>query len=107
MTDHLSRRDALKRLGALGALGTGALRGVLRAPDLVVAGQPVELAVYSLGGPTVRLTLRPLANGAPEAIPTTGALVQESLGREVKRTREAAGLAHVRAGDLVVRLTDG
>src|SRR5205085_9721614 len=103
MSDHVSRRDALKRLGALGALGTGALRGVLRAPDLVVAGRPVEVAVFSLGGPTIRLTVRPLENGAPAPVPTTGAIASESLGTSVRRTRHAAALARVRAGAPVAR----
>jgi alpha-glucosidase/alpha-D-xyloside xylohydrolase len=110
--DSLSRRDALKALGAGAAaalLPGGVLRGTLRGAraDLVVAGRPVELVVRSLGPATVRLTLRPIADGAPVPVPVTGALVDEALGAPVRRSRDVAGLTRVRAGDLAVRVTDG
>jgi alpha-glucosidase/alpha-D-xyloside xylohydrolase len=119
MSDSLSRRDALKRLGALGAgaLGAGAVGVTLPArilrgqpAGIVVASERVELAVSSLSPVTVRLTLRPLT-GAPDApavpVPVTGALAAEDAGETVRRTRDAASLSRVRAGDLVVRFTDG
>jgi alpha-glucosidase/alpha-D-xyloside xylohydrolase len=107
-----SRRDVLK---ALGATAAGAAAGALFPPrilrgqmaDIVVAGRPVELAVSSLSPTTVRLTVRPLASGVAAPVPVTGALVADEPGSTVRRTREAAGLARVRAGDLVVRFTDG
>lgn len=107
MTESISRRDALKQMGALGAglaLHGGTLRGSFQ--DIVVAGQPVELTVASLSPSTVRLTLRPLREGRPEAVPFTGALARDEPGTAVARGRDVAGLEEVRAGDLVVRFTD-
>src|SRR5262245_9328433 len=61
MTHRIPRRDALKTIGAAGAglaLGGGILRG--QATDIIVAGQPVEIAVSSVSQMTVRVTVRPL-----------------------------------------------
>ncbi|AHG92395.1 glycoside hydrolase family 31 (plasmid) [Gemmatirosa kalamazoonensis] len=107
MPDRLSRRDALKRLGALGTLGgLGALRGVLRSAEMVVAGRPVEVAVFAVSRVTVRITVRPIESGDPVPVPTTGALVSDAPGTLVRRTR-VPGPVRVRAGDLVVGLSDG
>src|SRR5688572_25670566 len=110
--DRPSRRDVLKALGATAAGAAASalfpsriLRG--QAADIVVAGRPVELAVSSLSAATVRLTVRPIADGAVAPVPVTGALVADEPASTVRRTRDAAGLARVRAGDLVVRFTDG
>ena len=48
MPDRISHRDALKHLAASGAglMLVGAIRG--GAADIVVAGQPVEIAVWSV-----------------------------------------------------------
>ncbi len=111
--DLLSRRDALKHLGVLGvgAVGLALPRHVLRGAtaELVVAGKPVELDVRTLSATTVRLTLRPIVDGAPAAVPFTGALVAEDVGAAVTggRARDAARLSRVRAGNLVVRVSDG
>jgi hypothetical protein len=60
MSDAISRRDALKHLAASGAGMMFA--GVIRSggADIIVAGQPVEIAVWSLSRVTVRITVRPL-----------------------------------------------
>jgi alpha-glucosidase/alpha-D-xyloside xylohydrolase len=106
MTESVSRRAALKHLGVVGAglmLG-GRLRHRHDAP-LVVAGRPVEIAVSSLGPRTVRITLRPIADGAPVPVPTTGELTDTATSVPPLRTaRQTAGVGRVRAGELVVSL---
>jgi alpha-glucosidase len=105
MSQRPTRRDALKQFGSAGA-GV-ALSGVIRgqAADIVVAGQPVEIAVFSVSAATVRITVRPLQNGAPTPIPVTGALVQHTAGQPLASGRAADEISRVRAGNLVVRFT--
>jgi alpha-glucosidase/alpha-D-xyloside xylohydrolase len=74
--------------------------------DIIVAGQPVEIAVWSLSNTTIRLTVRNLQNGQPAAIPLTGALEREESGTVRARARDTTALRQVRAGDLLVRFTD-
>ncbi|MGH7504611.1 MAG: twin-arginine translocation signal domain-containing protein, partial [Longimicrobiales bacterium] len=73
MRRPVSRRDALKQLGVAGGglLCAGAIRGPASAP-IVVAGQPVEIGVWSVSASTVRITVRPLAEGVPAPVPFTG-----------------------------------
>jgi len=109
MSDQPSRRDALKHLTAAGAglvaTGSGIIRGQSR--DITIAGQPVEIAVSSLSPTTVRITVRPLQNGAPQAIALTGALDErEEFARTIATSRTAGTLARVRAGNLSVRFTN-
>ena len=108
MSDRISRRDALTRLGALGAGLALTPRGIIRgaAPGITVAGRPVEIAIASLSATTVRITVRPLSDGTPEAVALTGALAAEQPGAVVERSRTAARVSRVRAGTLVVKFTD-
>ena len=102
-----SRRDALKQIGAASA--SMAFAGVLRGQtsDIVVAGKPVEIAVSSVSPTTVRITVLPIVDGKPAAVPVDGVLVQPEWGRALARARSAPPLQSVRAGNLTVRLTEG
>jgi alpha-glucosidase len=106
MSERISRRGALKHLGAV--LAASSFPRVIRGEtaDIIVAGQPVEIAVWSLTPTTVRLTVRNIQDGRPAAIPLTGALEREEPGTVRVRGRDASPLGRVRAGDLVVRFTD-
>jgi hypothetical protein len=113
--ESLSRRDALKRLGAISAGAALGPHMLLDSPahglrgqqaDIVVAGAKVEIAVASLSATTLRLTVHPLGAAGPLPIATTGALAANSPGSLVRRTRSPAALARVRAGDLVLRFTE-
>lgn len=108
MSDQLSRRDALRRLGALGAGLVLTPRGIIRGtvPGITVAGRPVEIAIASLSATTARITLHPLSDGRPEAVPVTGALATERPGAVVERSRTVRRVSRVRAGNLVVKFTD-
>ena len=112
MADSISRRAALKRLAAIGAgfaVSGDALGGLIirrRGRDIVIAGQPVEIAVSSVSPTTVRLTVRPLRNGQPAPLPATGELAEEELGTMSARGRTTPELVRVRVGDLVVSFAD-
>ncbi|HYN07974.1 MAG TPA: TIM-barrel domain-containing protein [Vicinamibacterales bacterium] len=102
-----SRREALKTLGVSSAgllVGGGLIRG--QGTDIIVAGQPVEIAVSSESATTVRLTVRPLVSGRPGPMTATGALARHTVAPEAGKARPLAGTARVRAGDMVVRFTD-
>jgi alpha-glucosidase/alpha-D-xyloside xylohydrolase len=104
MPEPVTRRDALKRLGAAGAslaLGGGVIRG--KGPAITIAGQPVEIVVTPVSPLTTRIVVRATSNEAPLA--DTGALVQPAFGAPVARARDAAALSRVTSGDLVVRYT--
>src|SRR3954462_15662133 len=74
--------------------------------EIVVGGKPAEISVFSLSPVTVRITVRPIVNGAAMPIPATGALVQDEFGSPVVVTRSTSDLTRVKAGDLIVRFTD-
>ena len=103
----LTRRQALRDIGVAGA-GLAFSGGVIRGQGtgIIVAGKPVEIAVSSVSPATVRITVRPLVDGAPAPVAVTGALESESFGAALASARAAAPLAQVRAGDLTVRFTD-
>src|ERR1043166_1062888 len=108
MSDEISRREALKRLGVVGAaLHVAALPadGLAAAP-IVIAGLPVELQVTSLNASTVRITIAQLADGRPQPVPFTGALAYDGAGDVRVRARQASEISRVRAGDLVVRYSE-
>ena len=114
MTDtrHPSRREALKQIGAAGA-GIVLGSGLLRAQDsgIVIAGQPVDVAIdIGLGGTaprTVRIRVRPLELGKPKDLAFTGALDDASRAlatMPAARTRPEQ-IATTSKDDLVVRYT--
>ena len=120
----VSRRDALKQLGALsgsvvlgGALDTALSPELAHAAatqllggstaDIIVAGSPVQIAVRSLSANTVRLTVQPIAaSGSAATVAVTGALADDRAGTALRTARAPRDLTRVRAGNLVVRLTE-
>jgi alpha-glucosidase/alpha-D-xyloside xylohydrolase len=104
----ISRRDAVKQLGLSGTslLFAGRIRGMGKAP-IVIAGEPSEIAVWSLSPQTARITVHPLRDGAAVPVPYTGALVEEQAGTSTARATDSAAVSRVQAGDVVVRYSDG
>src|SRR6185503_7568131 len=102
MSPRISRRQALKDLGAAGA-GIALTGGVIRGQGqaIQIAGKPVEIAVSSVSPITARITVRPLVDGAPAPVPITGALLSESFGSAMSANTTPGGLAF-RAGELTV-----
>jgi alpha-glucosidase len=104
----ITRREVLQQLGA--AAGAAMLPiGIIRGQEtpIIVAGKPVEIAVFSVSADTVRITVRPVDAGAPEAIPYTGALVTDEPGAAAGRGRSAAAIKDVRAGRILVSFKEG
>ncbi|MPY89981.1 MAG: DUF5110 domain-containing protein [Luteitalea sp.] len=108
MSQRPSRREALKQLGTAGA-GVVLARGIIRGQDadIIVAGRPVEIAVFSLSPSTVRITVRPLEGGRPTAVAVDGALAREDTGQALAQARAPDAFSPVTAGDLTVRFTGG
>ncbi|MEP6832148.1 MAG: glycoside hydrolase, partial [Gemmatimonas sp.] len=106
MTNHISRRDAVKQLAAssAGIMFAGVFRG--NTASIMIAGQSVEIAVWSVSAATVRITIHPVQNGNAAPVPVTGALAQETLGMQRTRTRDSEALSSIRAGNVVVSFTD-
>ena len=106
MTEPITRRDALKHLAlsGTGALFAGRIRGG-RTP-IIVAGQPVEVALWSLGPVTARITVAAVDAGESTRVPLTGALVRERAGTVAAQSTEVEEVRRVRAGNLVVRFTE-
>ena len=102
----LTRREALKRLGAAGAgafLARGALRG--RSAEITVAGRPAEIGIYDVSPATVRIVLLPLDGPGKAGPGADGAVVPDGEGKAVARDRGSFG--RIRSGDLAVRLDAG
>ncbi|HKO15021.1 MAG TPA: TIM-barrel domain-containing protein [Gemmatimonadaceae bacterium] len=108
MTDPVSRRDALKQLGAVGAgLVLGGSRSIRRADSIVVGGRQVQVAVASIGPRMVRISLRPVVPEGVLPVPPTGELTERASTAAPERTgRTVATLGRVRAGQLVVSFDD-
>jgi alpha-glucosidase (family GH31 glycosyl hydrolase) len=109
----ISRRAALKGLGASGAatlLPSSSVRG---ADALMVAGRPVELQIGPVGDHIVRVSLVPIEAGRPQAIPSNGSLLEGITKDAVLRVTDLAeprsvscGQSRVSAlpGPLVIRI---
>jgi hypothetical protein len=85
MSNRISRRHAVRHLAcaAAGALVAPAvLRG--QSSPIIVAGQPVEIAVASIGPSTVRITVVPIANPL-RSLQDDGALVSAAEGKSLAR----------------------
>lgn len=87
----ITRRELLIRAGAA-AVAPVVLRG--QSKPITVAGQPVEIVVTPISRSTVRITIKPIVDGAAQNVVNRGALV-------------AAAEQRVASGDLEVRISDG
>src|SRR6187200_3332529 len=106
MSQPITRRAALKQISAAGA-GVLVSRGVIRGQggDIVVGGQPVEIAVDSLSPSTVRISVLPIVGSTPTVAPQDGGLAEPSAAKPVAAARASTQFKPVRAGNLTVRFT--
>lgn len=104
MSEPISRRDALKQLGAAGAAAMvtgGVIRG--QTAPITVAGMPVEIAVAVVSQATVRIRVAAIAGTGVG--PDAGALMREAEPRPTARRRGQEPFAPIRAGRFSVRFT--
>jgi alpha-glucosidase/alpha-D-xyloside xylohydrolase len=87
----ITRREWLTAVGGA-ALAPVVLRG--QSGPITIAGQPVEIVVTPISRSTVRVTIRPIVNGAAQNVVNRGALV-------------AAADQRATSGDLAVRISEG
>ncbi len=106
MPTRVSRRDALKQLGAAGAGAAFAPRLILQTGPITVDGRPVEVTVFSLNATTLRLIVTPLVDGVPTPVPDDGVLDAAMFAKMARPVRSPAALARVTAGGLIVRYTE-
>src|ERR1039457_1585035 len=107
MPEPLTRREAIKQIAAASAgalVAPALLRG--QGADIIIAGQPVTIAVSSVSPATVRITALPIVDGKPAPVPLTGALADAEAARALT-PRPPAEFGRVVAGDLIVRVTTG
>jgi alpha-glucosidase (family GH31 glycosyl hydrolase) len=100
MSQHVSRRKALKTIGAAGVgavLAPAVVRG--QSSTIVVNGKPVEIAIASISASTVRISVLPIAASAVN-VRNDGALVPAADGKALGRRR--ANFTPITAGNLVV-----
>jgi alpha-glucosidase/alpha-D-xyloside xylohydrolase len=100
----ISRRAALKGLGASGAGALLPSSSVRAADALTVNGRPVELQIAAVSDHIVRISLLPLEAGRPQAIPSTGSLVEEIAKDPVARISDLAEPRSVSCGESRVRV---
>jgi alpha-glucosidase (family GH31 glycosyl hydrolase) len=96
MSDQISRRDALKGLGAAGAALLFRIDADALGQDLAVGGQAVELRVGAISPVTLRISVLPKSSQGA-SLNADGALAALT-----ERPRTIAGTAPVKFGDLTV-----
>ncbi|MBZ5583020.1 MAG: glycoside hydrolase, partial [Acidobacteriia bacterium] len=97
----VSRRGWLARWSAALVAARG---GTAAGAPLRIAGVDVEFQIASISRHTFRLTVLPLKEGRPAAVPSDGSLVQESWGAPVARWRGAPPRQAVKCGDGLIRV---
>jgi alpha-glucosidase/alpha-D-xyloside xylohydrolase len=64
----------------------------------------VEVQISPVSAHTVRLTVLPLENGGPAAVPYDGSLIQTSWGAPQAQLRSLTGARNVRSGNLRIKV---
>ena len=102
--EPLSRRRWVQQLGATAA--TLLVPGVDHAAEtsLRVAGQDVEIQIAPLSPHTFRLSVVPIHDGKPAAIPDDGILAPTAWKNPVTRLHGAVRAQTVKAGDLKIQV---
>jgi alpha-glucosidase/alpha-D-xyloside xylohydrolase len=97
----ISRRTALKGLGAVGATTLVGSADAKAAQDggLKVAGRAVEVSVTSVSPQIVRVSVVAIEDGKPQPIPSDGSLVKLDWGAPVLKTTSLTEARTVVCGD--------
>ncbi len=110
MTNSISRRKALKNLGAAGAgafLAAPPIAGRANGQDaaIQITGKPVEIALTVVSPQTLRLTIAALENGKPRPVSQDGSLAEQRWPAPAARLTKLAQERTVRCGVLSVKLS--
>ncbi|HMV85860.1 MAG TPA: glycoside hydrolase family 31 protein [Blastocatellia bacterium] len=105
MTNSISRRKALKNLGAAGAGALLASPIAGQDTAIQITGKPVEIALASVSPQTLRLTIAALENGQPRPVSQDGSLAEQRRPAPVARLTTLAQERTVRCGALNVKLS--
>jgi alpha-glucosidase/alpha-D-xyloside xylohydrolase len=107
MTKAISRRNALKRFGVVGAAAFLNPHKASQGQDAAirVAGRTVEITLIPVSEQTVRLSVVPIENSDPQSIPMDGSLAQQKWSKPVARLRTLTGERRLRCGGLVVTMS--
>ena len=107
----VTRRDAMKGIAVSAAAFTlvgpdqaSAQQSPIQQSPIMVAGKPVEVALFAVSSQTIRVTVQPIENGQPQAIPQDGALVKASWGEPLARLRTLASPRTLKSGNLQAKL---
>lgn len=90
MGKEFSRRQVLQGVATTGAVLFGNAEARAAETKLRVAGSDVELQITTVSPHTFRLSVLPLRNGAPVAIPADGSLVRTDWGAPVAKLRQTS-----------------
>src|SRR5262245_42496323 len=105
MRKRVSRRDAIKQIGAASAgfvvAGSGSFqRATTIGPLVSIAGSLVEIVVSSLSPETVRIVIRPIDGDTPRPVAVTGALDERpNFDRAVGQVTSTTPPTRIRAGN--------
>jgi alpha-glucosidase (family GH31 glycosyl hydrolase) len=114
MTKKIPRREVLKGAGAAAvaallprkaAAANATVAQSQSLSPLRIAGQDVEIQISSVSARTLRLSVLPLTNGRPAAIPENGSLVRSSWGAPVATLRGPLHDQSVKCGALTVNIS--
>jgi alpha-glucosidase/alpha-D-xyloside xylohydrolase len=107
MQKSMTRRDALKGIAASAAALSLVQPDCAAAQEspIIVAGKPVELALFAASPQTIRVTIQSIENGEPQAISQDGALVKATWGMPLARLRTLPGTRTVKSGKLQATLS--
>jgi alpha-glucosidase/alpha-D-xyloside xylohydrolase len=105
MDDRWSRRRVLKQLIAVAGTTMLPARRLLAKSYLADVRLEYEIRISSVSAHTLRLSLLPLKDGRPSAIPSDGSLVQASWGEPVAILRGDWHSKMVSAGGATVHIS--
>lgn len=106
MPNHWNRRQLLQQLVA--ASGAAFLPARLASGDerSSSAEDEIEIQISQVSAHTFRLSVLPVENGQPAAIPFNGSLVQKSWGPPIAKFRGEAKAQTIKCGELSIAISD-
>jgi|SRR5579875_94644 len=105
MQKRYHRREILKTMSAACALGIFPAPEAVAAPGILVVGSEIEIQITTISPHTFRLSLIPLKNGRPGAIPSDGSLVRDCWGEPTAKLRTLFAQKTITSGKLKIHIS--